>query len=107
MKKKTIIEEKTSRIQTRMREMQKELERDLIEYVEEHGELDFTNLEYPIYTTLNMWSEVTSCRIEGVRVKHGVLLVVDESGQEHDYDDFTNDTLVDICYSADSWPTEE
>ena len=107
MKKKTIIEEKTSRIQTRMREMQKELERDLIEYVEEYGELDFTNLEYPIYTTLNMWSEVTSCRIEGVRVKHGVLLVVDESGQEHDYDDFTNDTLVDICYSADSWPTEE
>ena len=107
MKKKTIIEEKASRIQTRMHEMQKELERDLIEYVEEHGELDFTNAENKIYTTFHMWGDTAACSVDYVRVKHGVLLVVDDNGDEHDRDDWTLDTLFDICYCTDCWPTEE
>lgn len=107
MKKKSIIEEKSSRIQTRMRELQKELEQDLKEYIAEHGDLDFTNSEDKIYTTLCMWGEVGSTCIEGVRVKHGVLLVVADDGQEYDYENWTNDTLVDICYCTDCWPTEK
>lgn len=105
MKKKTIIEEKAGRFQTRMREMQREIERDLIEYIEEHGELDFTKQEWRTYTTMVMWGETAATYIEGVRVKNGVLLVVAEDGQEYDRDCWTNDTLIDICYNTEDWHT--
>lgn len=106
MKKKSIIEEKAARIQMRMREMQKELEQALIDYIEEFGEIDFTMSEDDVYTTLNMWGDIDSTIIEGVRVRNGVLLVAAYDGQEYDYEHWTNDTLVDICYNTDCWPTE-
>lgn len=106
MEKKRIIEEKANRIHLRMIEMRRELERDLIDYIEEHGEIDFTHLEYPINTTLVMWSDTVATQIEGVRVKNGVLLVVAGGGQEFDSDCWTNDTLIDICYDASDWTTE-
>ena len=101
------LEAKACEVQTKMRELQYKLERALIEYINEHGDLDFTKLDYKIYTTLNMWGETGSTSINGVRVKQGVLLVVAEDGQEYDYDNWTNDTLVDICYCTDSWTTQK
>ena len=105
MEKKRIIEEKANRFHMRMSEMQRELERDLIEYIEEHGELDFTQQEWRTYTTMVMWGETAATYVEGVRVKNGVLLVVAEDGQEYDRKCWTNDTLIDICYDAADWCT--
>lgn len=105
--KKNVIGEAASRIQTEMRKLQRELEQMLKDYIAEHGNLDFTHLEDKIYTTLFMWGETASTCVEGVVMKNGVLFVVADDGQWHDYDEWTNDTLVDICYCADIWPTDE
>lgn len=107
MKRKDVINEKTSRFYINVSNMINELERDLKSYIEEHGELDFTNAENKIYTTFHMWGDTAACSVDYVRVKHGVLLVVDDKGDEHDRDDWTLDTLFDICYCTDCWPTEE
>ena len=106
MTRKSSIENMTSRYYITVSQMINDLERSLKSYIEEFGDLDFTNADGKIYTTLHMWGDTTACSIEGVRVKNGVVLVVDESGQEHDRDDWTLDTLFDICYCTSLWPTE-
>lgn len=111
MKRKEIISEKASRYYDNIKAMLRELEQDLVEYIREFGDNGYVNLEdaeYPTYTTLNRWAGTEATSVKGLKVSGGGnLIVIDEDGYEHTNDNFTLDTIVDICYCVDCWATEE
>lgn len=108
MKRKDVINDLASRRYDQVKGFVAELEQSIVDYIREHGELSFREAECPIYTTMNRWSGTESVSILGMKVSEsGRLIVIDEDDYEHRSDHFTLDTLFDICYCTDCWPTEE
>lgn len=110
MKRKDVINGLASRRYDQVKSFMAELEESLADYIREHGDdgaIEF--IEAPrIYTTINRWAGTESVSILGMKVSEsGRLIVIDEDGYEHRSDHFTLDTLFDICYCTDCWPTEE
>lgn len=108
MKRKDVINELANHRYEQAKGFVEEMEQSIVDYIREHGEIDLEHSDCRVYTTLHRWGGTESVAILGMKISEsGKLIVIDEDGCEHRSDHFTLDTLFDICYCTDCWPTEE